>query len=621
MAYYQQQQAYQQPQAYQLLPQYSYPGYQQQVYPPQPPPAPVTLSAPPGVPRPPASHAPVAFTAVAAKAPPSAPKSAEKPGASQWPSSLKAFVERAFAAAKGPEGKAELQGRLKELIGGAQRRGELWSIDWENQPLPTLGQQEPTLSPEQRGPREHFSIKRNTFSPAIKKAQRNKKRDRSASPPPMKSNKKNNRYTGNRQGQAGNNNRQGQAGNNNGNGNNRQGPPGNNNRQGVAGGNGPLHLDQQRESARARRFGNGTALGAVSDSWQGSAGNWTPKQQTWSAAGQEAESWDAFKADSSVRGTCQAIEKSYFRLTSKPDAALVRPEHVLQQALQRLVGLLRRKEVTYFYAADQFKGMRQDCTVQHLQNEASAAIYEAHARCALEHGDMAEFNQCQAQLLQHYKAGIVGCRPEFTAYRVIHQSVHAGKGDQAALLTCLQSISPEDAQHPFVRHALQVRQALALGDSMQVCLLYSTAPHMGRALLDIILPKVRFTGLKTFAKAHLPHLPVSVVATRLGFVTKSSALAPAAIHPALPAFPLAGCTKATYRGNFFPQASQSEGEEDCRLWLEEHGAVCVALPGVANGVALDCKASLSRVRAPERSAPAATGPDLALDDFLARAVM
>jgi len=99
---------------------------------------------------------------------------------------------------------------------------------------------------------------------------RNKKRDRSASPPPMKSNKKNNRYTGNRQGQAGNNNRQGQAGNNNGNGNNRQGPPGNNNRQGVAGGNGPLHLDQQRESARARRFGNGTALGAVSDSWQGS---------------------------------------------------------------------------------------------------------------------------------------------------------------------------------------------------------------------------------------------------------------------------------------------------------------------------------------------------------------
>lgn len=107
------------------------------------------------------------------------------------------------------------------------------------------------------------------------------------------------------------------------------------------------------------------------------------------------------------------------------------------------VGLLRRKEVAYFFASDQFKGMRQDCTVQHLQNEVSASIYEAHARCALEHGDMAEFNQCQAQLLQHYKAGISGCRQEFVSYRVIHQSVHAGGGDRAALLTCLQSISPE----------------------------------------------------------------------------------------------------------------------------------------------------------------------------------
>jgi hypothetical protein len=107
------------------------------------------------------------------------------------------------------------------------------------------------------------------------------------------------------------------------------------------------------------------------------------------------------------------------------------------------VGLLRRKEVTYFYAADQFKGMRQDCTVQHLQNETSASIYEAHARCALEHSDMAEFNQCQAQLLQHYKSGISGCRQEFVSYRVIHLSVQAGGGDRAALLTCLKSISPE----------------------------------------------------------------------------------------------------------------------------------------------------------------------------------
>ena len=44
----------------------------------------------------------------------------------------------------------------------------------------------------------------------------------------------------------------------------------------------------------------------------------------------------------------------------------VRPELVLRRALQRLVGLLRSESsgVNWFYACDQFKGMRQDCTVQ-----------------------------------------------------------------------------------------------------------------------------------------------------------------------------------------------------------------------------------------------------------------
>jgi len=33
----------------------------------------------------------------------------------------------------------------------------------------------------------------------------------------------------------------------------------------------------------------------------------------------------------------QAVEMSYFRLTSKPDPAVVRPELILKQALDRLV--------------------------------------------------------------------------------------------------------------------------------------------------------------------------------------------------------------------------------------------------------------------------------------------
>ena len=45
--------------------------------------------------------------------------------------------------------------------------------------------------------------------------------------------------------------------------------------------------------------------------------------------------WDSFV----VRGTCQEVEKSYFRLTAKPDPASVRPEPVLWKALDRLVSM------------------------------------------------------------------------------------------------------------------------------------------------------------------------------------------------------------------------------------------------------------------------------------------
>ena len=56
-----------------------------------------------------------------------------------------------------------------------------------------------------------------------------------------------------------------------------------------------------------------------------------------------------------LQGTSQAIEKSYFRLTSAPDPSTVRPEPVLARALQRLVGLVQAKQVSYLYMLDQFK--------------------------------------------------------------------------------------------------------------------------------------------------------------------------------------------------------------------------------------------------------------------------
>ena len=91
------------------------------------------------------------------------------------------------------------------------------------------------------------------------------------------------------------------------------------------------------------------------------------------ALGEDIEQvdWDLFV----VKGTMQELEKSYFRLTSAPDPSTVRPEPVLRRAYERLVHLLRQGKQNYFYALDQFKGMRQDCTVQHLRNDLTVRHY------------------------------------------------------------------------------------------------------------------------------------------------------------------------------------------------------------------------------------------------------
>ena len=90
------------------------------------------------------------------------------------------------------------------------------------------------------------------------------------------------------------------------------------------------------------------------------------------ALGEDIEQvdWDLFV----VKGTMQELEKSYFRLTSAPDPSTVRPESVLRRAYERLIHLLRQGKQNYFYALDQFKGMRQDCTVQHLRNDLTVGL-------------------------------------------------------------------------------------------------------------------------------------------------------------------------------------------------------------------------------------------------------
>ena len=81
-------------------------------------------------------------------------------------------------------------------------------------------------------------------------------------------------------------------------------------------------------------------------------------------------------------------------------------------------------------------------------------VYEAHARAALEYGDMAEYNQCQQQLETLHKSGVKGCEQEFLACRLLYQSAHSKHGEATALLATLQAAVDQVGSCRFCRAVL-----------------------------------------------------------------------------------------------------------------------------------------------------------------------
>lgn len=197
-----------------------------------------------------------------------------------------------------------------------------------------------------------------------------------------------------------------------------------------------------------------------------------------------------------IVGRCQKLEKNYFRLTSAPNPDVVRPLPVLEKTLE----LLKKKwrtESNYAYVCDQFKSLRQDLTVQHIRTEFTTTVYEIHARIALEKGDLGEYNQCQTQLRALYKRGLGGHPMEFLAYRILY---FIYTRNWTAINDTLADLSEEAKANPAVKHALEVRSALARGNYHRFFMLYLDTPNMGAYLMDMFVERERLTAISCICR-------------------------------------------------------------------------------------------------------------------------
>ncbi|KAI0255817.1 SAC3/GANP/Nin1/mts3/eIF-3 p25 family-domain-containing protein [Lactifluus subvellereus] len=199
-----------------------------------------------------------------------------------------------------------------------------------------------------------------------------------------------------------------------------------------------------------------------------------------------------------IVGTSQEIFKDYLRLTSEPKPEQIRRYNVLQQTLTELKKRWREK-APYNWICSQFKSLRQDLTVQRIKNDFTVAVYEIHARMALEVADMVEYNQCQSSLKGLYELGIPGNVEEFTAYRIL-MLLH-GRNRSELNLYVSQLTSKQKAS-AAVKHALAVQRALALGNYHAFFEYYLNAPNMGAYIMDHFVDRERLRALLVMTKAY-----------------------------------------------------------------------------------------------------------------------
>ncbi|KAF2999788.1 hypothetical protein E8E13_005856 [Curvularia kusanoi] len=404
----------------------------------------------------------------------SANSAAAKPKKVDWPPAVRDYVRRAFDPASAIAGVSsqEMQAKLKETISYYAERNMQDAINWATYPLPQqLIQDEQRkaalLSPAHNGFTNglsslhlHGADPQANTSPSTLKKRKSQDSDElaqqsQATLPPWRRTNLESRMTF------------------------AEGP--NEKRQKkTAASDASSKLDQAELEKRRQRFNLGKPG--------------TNKSSSWGASANEDE-----MPTGPVVGTNMALEKSYFRLTAPPKPETVRPLHVLEKTLAMLTKKWRA-EKNYNYICNQFKSLRQDLTVQHIKNAFTVKVYETHARISLEKGDTGEYNQCQTQLKALYALNLGGNPAEFKAYRILYFVYTCNKTDMNDMLA---ELTPADKIHPWIKHALDVRSALALGNYHRFFRLYLEAQNLGGYLMDLFIERERLAALANMSRAYI----------------------------------------------------------------------------------------------------------------------
>lgn len=400
---------------------------------------------------------------------PSSTPAATPKGKRDWPLPVRTYVQRCFAEENIlPDVKLqEMEVKLKQVISKAVETGTLAVVDWDNLPLPQMMIREEHAQAHcarlSSSPIQSSAFPTTTLHGANESKSKKRKSsetgpvdDASGRAPPWSQTNSRNTFES------------------------RISYPEKRPRNEVA-----------QESGSSKSF---QILDGRKKRFEPTAPGTSPVRPWRTSTAQEAPPQER---EGPIVGRCQELEKKYFRLTSAPNPDTVRPLPILEKTLDHLKRRWKQ-ERNYSYICDQFKSLRQDLTVQRIKNGFTVNAYEIHARIALEKGDLSEYNQCQTQLRALYAQKLGGHPAEFMAYRILYFLHTSNRIDMNDVLA---DLTPTEKQDRAVKHALETRSALALGNYHRFFELYLDTPNMGAYLMDMFVARERLAALSAICRA------------------------------------------------------------------------------------------------------------------------
>ncbi|EKE40691.1 SAC3/GANP family protein, partial [Entamoeba nuttalli P19] len=196
-------------------------------------------------------------------------------------------------------------------------------------------------------------------------------------------------------------------------------------------------------------------------------------------------------------GTSQELEKHYFRIKGEAKSSEVRPLQVLYKSLNYVLTKYKENK-KYDYICDQLKAIRQDLTLQHIENEFSIQVYEIHSDISLENNDVSEFIQCASALKQLYKKfGYSNDNPKVIFYisAMILCNMDSKNVSPITNYSLLREIPIEILLNPNIQFVLNVKRAFDNGEYFTYLKLFKEAIPKFKVIMKLAIEKVRLKGL------------------------------------------------------------------------------------------------------------------------------